>query len=172
MGDEMEITEFDILVGEEAVLKEMTARHKERADRLKQQAIAEGTPMRSKVFGLKVAGIDLVEGSEPEPFTRYQLTDPQKAIDWIDANRPDTDGFASANLEAFCIWWLENTGEKPDGLDIIEGMTEGKPVTAKFAIRKRDYVPKILDKMRNTPEISGQVVMTLVGETLLLEEGR
>lgn len=159
-----EITEFDVLVAEEAVLKKANAIHKERVERMKAEAVANGTPMRSKLFGLKVAGIDLVDGKPAERDVRYQLTDPQRAIDWMDETRPDTDSFAQDYLELFCEWWFVHTGELPDGFDAIEYETEEKPVTAKFLIRKREFVDVIINKMLETPQLAEPVRARLLAD--------
>lgn len=168
---ENRITEFDALVAEEAVLKEATKIHKAKVDSMKMAAIENGTPMRSKLFGLKNAGLDLVEGTDPEPFVRYSISDAQKVFDWMDATRPDTDGFASDNIEAFCQWWFEHTGELPDGFERIEGMTEGKAISARFVVRKPEA---IIEQMRDMPELTKATVGNLLGAeaTPLLEGAR
>ena len=150
----MKASEIDLAFAEEAILKRANAMHKDRVDALKAKAIEEGTPMRSKLFGLKSGGIDLVEGKKPEPFVRYALSDPQKATDWMDENRPDTDCFAQDNLELFCRWWLENTGELIPGFDKYEGMTEGKPISARFTVRKPDEVIEKMQEVQGLPEMA------------------
>lgn len=168
---ENRITEFDALVAEEAVLKEITKGHKAKVDSMKMAAIENGTQMRSKFFGIKNAGIDLVEGADPEPFVRYSISDAQKVIDWMDATRPDTDGFASDNLAAFCQWWFEHTGELPDGFERIEGMTEGKAISAKFVVRKPEAV---IEKLFDKPDLMKATIVNLLGAeaTPLLEGAR
>ena len=165
----MEILPIDEIMAEEAILKEMNALHKEKVDMLKAQAVANGTPMRSKLFGLNSGGIDLVEGKPSEPFVRYSLTDPDAVIDWMDETRPETDGFAQDNLEAFCQWHFEHTGELPPGFDRYTGMTEEKPITARFTARKPQQIIEAIGGIDGMPQ---RVLGGLLGaESARLLEG-
>jgi len=154
------MTLIDEVMAEEAVLKKATEIHKAKVDMLKNQAVENATPMRSKLFGLKTGGIDLVDGKPPETVVSYSLSEPQKVIDWMDETRPETDGFASDNLAAYCQWWFEHTGELAPGFYRNEYQTEGKPMSARFVVRKADDVIAVL---REKPELAQETLHSLLG---------
>ena len=58
------------------------------------------------------------KGKPGEKGERFYVYDVQAVIDWMDAERPDTDCFAQDNLEQFAEWHFRQTGELPDGCKI------------------------------------------------------
>ena len=67
------------------------------------------------------------KGKPSEKGTRFTCYDVDKAIDWMDRERPDTDCFAQDNIEQFAEWHFRSTGELPDGCQVLEYETEAQP---------------------------------------------
>jgi len=168
--------EIDRAIAEEAVLKKAQEIHKERVDALKAQAVREGTPMRSTLFGIKVGGVDLVDGKPSAPFSKFNVHDREAALDWLDELN-DMEayayGFARDNIEKFAEWYLEMTGECADGCTLINGVTEEVPMSAKFVIRSKAKVAEVIDKLRESPELTESTMLGLLGADIapLLEGG-
>jgi len=159
-------TKFDVLVAAKATEKEFAKRVKALEDECKEEFMeryrADGTDrMRSTVFDPKAAWMTLRGGRPSERVRRFQLNDPQAAIDWMDAARPETDGFAQDNLERFCEWWFMQTGECPDGCTVLEYDSEPVEPTPALTVKEA----KVLPALKANAALLGEV------NTLLLEEG-
>lgn len=142
----MEPTKIDRLFAAKAVLKAAEAEVKmleaECKDALMDRYLEDGTDrVRSPFFGKEAGYLGIQEGKASERKIRMYVADEQAVVDWMDETRPETDGFASDNLEAFCIWWFENTGEDIPGFNRIEYDTEpGKPI-AKLVVKEKVVIP-------------------------------
>lgn len=83
----------------------------------------------SKFLGFEAGTLLLQKrkGKPSEKGEKFAVYDVQAVIDWMDEERPETDSFASDNLEAFAEWWLHNTGEMPPGCKLIPYETPEVP---------------------------------------------
>ena len=159
-------TKFDLLVAAKATEKEFAKRVKSLETECKEEFMerykAEGTDrMRSTVFDSKAAYMTMKGGKPSEKVEKFQLNDPDAAIDWMDETRPKTDGFATANLGEFCKWWFYKTGECPDGCTVITYDSEPVDPTPCLVVKEA----KVLPALQANPNLLGEV------NTLLLEDG-
>ena len=161
----MQPTRIDNLFAAKAVGKEIDRRVKELEDEVKAEAIAEyknggSDRKRSRIFGNKAGYLTIKEGKPSERVTRFQLVDVQEATDWMDATKPDTDSFAQDNLELFCKWWFEHTGECPDGCTVITYDTEPGEPTAILSVKEKVVLPMLMEN----GELFGEVNQMLLGD--------
>ena len=112
------------------------------------------------MFDPKAAWMTMKGGKPSEHVSRFQVTDPQKVVDWMDETRPETDSFASANLAQFAEWWFTNTGEMPDGCDVFEYDTEPVEPTPALTVKEAMVLPAI----QANQELFGEVNQLLLGE--------
>lgn len=159
-------TKFDVLVAAKATEKEFAKRVKaletECKDEFMERYRADGTDrMRSTVFDPKAAWMTMKGGKPSERVDRFQLNDQDAAIEWMDETRPETDSFATANLEEFCRHWFYSTGECPDGCSVITYDSEPVEPTPCLYVKEA----KVLPALQANPHLLGEV------NTLLLMEG-
>ncbi len=69
------------------------------------------------------------KGKQGEDVERFYMYDIDKLVDWMDRERPETDGFASEYIEKFAEWHFRQTGEMPDGCALEKYRTEDVPDT-------------------------------------------
>lgn len=158
-------TKFDLLVAAKATEKEFSKRVKVLENECKEEFKREFAELgidrkRSTVFDQKAAWMTMKGGKPSEHVSRFQVTDQQKVVDWMDETRPETDSFASANLEQFAKWWFEHTGEMPDGCDVIEYDTEPVEPTPALTVKEALVLPAI----QENPELFGEVNQLLLGD--------
>ncbi|MBQ9003057.1 MAG: hypothetical protein IJ087_14485 [Eggerthellaceae bacterium] len=158
-------TNFDLLVAAKAVEKTFAKRVKALETQVKDEFIEkyrnDGTDrMRSTVFDGKAAWMTMKGGKPSETVTKFQMTDAQAVIDWMDENRPETDSFATDNLAQFAQWWFEHTGECPDGCKVITYDTEPTEPTPALTVKEAMVLPVLQDN----PRILGEVNELLLGE--------
>ena len=156
---------FDVLVAAKATEKEFSKRVKALEDECKKELMdryrSDGVDrMRSTVFDPKAAWMTLKGGKPSERVTRFQLNDMDAAIDWMDENRPETDSFATDNLEQFCKWWFEHTGECPDGCAVITYDSEPVEPTPCLTVKEA----KVLPALQSNPTLLGEVNVLMLGE--------
>ena len=161
----MQPTAIDNLFAAKAVSKEIDKRVKELEDEVKAEAIADyksggSDRKRSRIFGNKAGYLTIKEGKPSERVTRFQLVDVQEATDWMDGAKPDTDSFAQDNLELFCKWWFERTGECPDGCTVIAYETEPGEPTAILSVKEKVVLPMLMEN----GELFGEVNQLLLGD--------
>lgn len=137
---------------EKAVVDELTDEYKAHDRALKERFLEmtdgmDKAQQYSDVFG-ELCSLSKVKGKPSEDAVRYDVTDQQAVIDWMDEQRPETDGFAQDNLKAFCMWWFEHTGECPPGFAAIPYKTIAQPPSAKW-VTKRDARPKMFEILRD-----------------------
>lgn len=157
-------TNVDLLFAAKAVSKEINSRVKALEDEVKAEFLEEyerdGTDRkRSPMFGKEAGWLTMKEGKPSEHVTRFQVDDPQKVIDWMDRERPETDSFAQDNLEMFAKWWFEHTGEKPDGCSLFEYDTEPGQPTPALTVKEKVVLPLLKDNA-----LSGHVNELLLGD--------
>ena len=101
----------------------------------------------SDVFG-ELCSLSKVKGKPSEKAVRCSLVEPEEALEWVDEQEPSTLGFALDNLEGFCKWHFEHTGECPPGFTVITYDTIPKPPSAKWGM-KRGAPEKMFDILRD-----------------------
>jgi len=158
-------TKLDVLFAAKAAGKEINNRIKALEDEVKAEFMEEyeqgGTDRkRSTVFGKEAGYLTMKEGKPSEHVTRFQVDDPQKVVDWMDYVKPETDSFASDNLEMFAKWWFEHTGEMPDGCTLFEYDTEPTKPTPMLSVKEKVVIPML--KANNV--LSGEVNQLLLGD--------
>lgn len=109
------------------------------------------TQRRSQYFG-KGAGTLSVAFSKEKPSeekVEYSLADRDAFADWLDENPLSYARFIRDNAVEFGQWWLEQTGELPDGISRIAYMTEAEPerVTGVRLAVKKDVIMDALRPM-------------------------
>lgn len=161
----MQPTKVDNLVAAKAVVKEVDRRIKRFEDEVKAEFIEEyknggADRKRSRIFGNKAGYLTIKEGKPSERVTKFQLVDVQEATDWMDATKPDTDSFAQDNLEQYCQWWFERTGECPDGCTVITYDTEPGEPTAILSVKEKVVLPMLMENR----ELFGEVNQLLLGD--------
>lgn len=161
----MQPTEFDYLVMARTAARKIDKRVKSIEDEQKAIFIdsykENGTDRkRSLLFGKEAGCLYIREGKPSERVTKFQLVDAQEATDWMDETKPETDSFAQDNLELFCKWWFERTGECPDGCTVITYDTEPGEPTA--VLRVNDDV--VLQALMENRELFGEVNQRLLGD--------
>lgn len=109
------------------------------------------TQRRSQYFG-KGAGTLSVAFSKEKPSeekVEYKLADWEAFGGWIDDNMMACAKYMLANAADFGQWWLEQTGELPDGISRIAYMTEAEPerVTGVRLAVKKDVIMDALRPM-------------------------
>ena len=161
----MQPTKVDNLVAAKAVVKEVDRRIKRFEDEVKAEFIEEyknggADRKRSRIFGNKAGYLTIKEGKPSEHVTRFQLVDVQEATDWMDEAKPDTDSFAQDNLEQYCQWWFERTGECPDGCTVITYDTEPGEPTAILSVKEKVVLPMLMENK----ELFGEVNQLLLGD--------
>lgn len=164
-------SKVDLLFAAKAVSKEMAARVRALEDECKAELaddyMRDGTDRRrSPLFGDGAGWLSVVK-RDPEPARRerrFQLTDPQAAIDWMEEARPDTDTFASENLEAFARWHFEATGELPGGCDLVEYEVPAVPAGVKS-------VTLTVKEKVVLPQLAGDAALLGEARRLLLGDG-
>lgn len=157
-------SKFDVLVAAKATEKEFSKRVKKLEDECKSEFMKryreDGVDrMRSTVFDSKAAWMTLKGGKPSEKVTRFQLNDPDAAIDWMDETRPETDSFATDNIEQFCKWWFEHTGECPDGCVVLTYDSEPVEPTPCLTVKEA----KVLPELQANPNILKEVNVLLLG---------
>ena len=146
----MQPTKLDLLFASKAMAKEINARVKELEDECKAELLEEyetsgNDRKRSPFFGKEAGYIGVQEGKPSEKVTRFQMVDADAVIDWMDATRPETDSFATANLAQFAEWWFEHMGEVPDGCTVITYDSEpGRPIV-KLVVKEQVVLPKLAE---------------------------
>ena len=132
----MELSKYDELVWLEAVIKEAGKRRDwlkgECKDELLEQYESDGTTQkRSKLFGkgASVMSVTFSKPVEPQPVVEFNLASWEDFREWVDddANIKAVRDYAFCKAEAFGEWWLNATGELPDGIDRVVTMTEAVP---------------------------------------------
>lgn len=161
----MQPTKVDNLVAAKAVVKEVDRRIKRFEDEVKAEFIEEyknggADRKRSRIFGNKAGYLTIKEGKPSERVTKFQLVDVQEATDWMDEAKPDTDSFAQDNLEQYCQWWFERTGECPDGCTVIPYDTEPGEPTAILSVNEKVVLPMLMENR----ELFGEVNQLLLGD--------
>ena len=161
----MQPTKVDNLVAAKAVVKEVDRRIKRFEDEVKAEFIEEyknggADRKRSRIFGNKAGYLTIKEGKPSERVTKFQLIDVQEATDWMDEAKPDTDSFAQDNLEQYCQWWFERTGECPDGCTVITYDTEPGEPTAILSVKEKVVLPILMENR----ELFGEVNQLLLGD--------
>lgn len=161
----MQPTKVDNLVAAKAVVKEVDRRIKRFEDEVKAEFIEEyknggADRKRSRIFGNKAGYLTIKEGKPSERVTKFQLVDVQEATDWMDEAKPDTDSFAQDNLEQYCQWWFERTGECPDGCTVITYDTEPGEPTAILSVKEKVVLPMLMENR----ELFGEVNQLLLGD--------
>ena len=159
-------TKFDVLVAAKATEKEFSKRVKALESACKSEFMEryrmDGTDrMRSTVFDQKAAWMTLKGGKPSEHVTRFQVNDLDKVVDWMDAQRPETDSFATDNIAQFAQWWFEHMGELPDGCELFEYDTEPTEPTPALTVKEAMVLPALRDMPQHTN----------VTQALLLEDG-
>lgn len=109
------------------------------------------TQRRSQYFG-KGAGTLSVAFSKEKPSeekVEYKLADRDAFADWLDENPLSYARYIRDNAVEFGQWWLEQTGELPDGISRITYMTEAEPerVTGVRLAVKKDVIMDALRPM-------------------------
>ena len=160
-------TPADILWAKKAIVKQLSTEVKEDEQALKQQAVEDykagrGGQVRSPMFGNKSGWITVKEGKPPEERTAYVLEDYQKAIDWMDETRPDTDGFATDNIEAFCQWWFTQTGEQIPGFEVRSYTTEQGEPSATFTVKEGIVLPLLMENEEMRAALAGPISQMLL----------
>ena len=158
-------TKFDVLVAAKATEKEFAKRVKALETECKAEFVenfkATGNDrMRSTVFDGKAAWMTMKGGKPSEHVVKFQMTDPQEVIEWMDENRPETDSFAQDNLAQFAEWWFVHTGECPDGCTVIE--YESEPVEPVPALTVKEAM--VLPALQENPNLLGEVNTLLLGD--------
>ena len=158
-------TKFDVLVAARATEKEFAKRVKALENECKEEFIenykANGTDrMRSTVFDGKAAWMTMKGGKPSVPATKFQLNDPDLFVDWMDAQKPETDSFAQDNMAQFAEWWFNKTGECPDGCVVINYDTE--PVEPTPALTVKEAL--VLPALQANPNLLGEVNTLLLGD--------
>lgn len=161
----MQFTRIDTLFAAKAISKEIDRRVKKLEDEVKAAFVDEyksggSDRKRSRIFGNKAGYLTIKEGKPSERVTKFQLVDVQEATDWMDAAKPDTDSFAQDNLELFCKWWFEHTGECPDGCTVINYDSEPGEPTAILTVKEKEVLPILVEN----GELPGEVNQLLFGE--------
>lgn len=157
-------SKFDLLVAMKAMEKEVSKRVKELEDEVKSEFMdsyrASGVDrMRSTVFDPKAAWLTLKGGKPSERVERFQLNDPDAAMDWMDDNSPDTYKFAIANIEEFCKWWFYSTGECPDGCAVIAYDSEPVEPTPCLTVKEA----KVLPALKDNPGLLNEASVLMLG---------
>lgn len=67
------------------------------------------------------------KGKPGEQGEKFAVYDVQALVDWMDAEKPDTDCFAADNIELFAEWYFKDTGEMPDGCKLVPFSSPGTP---------------------------------------------
>ena len=158
-------TKFDVLVAAKATEKEFSKRVKALETECKQEFMDEYRESgvdrkRSTVFDPKAAWMTLKGGKPSEKVTRFQLTEPDRFVDWMDENRPETDTFAQANMAQFAEFWFHQTGECPDGCQVIT--YDSEPVEPTPALTVKESM--VLPALQENQNILGEVNRLLLGD--------
>ena len=159
-------SKFDYLVAAKATEKEISKRVKALENECKEEFLdeyrAKGVDrVRSTVFDSKAAYMTMAGGKPSELVEKFQLNDPQAMIDWMDEEKPETDSFATDNLEEFGKWWFYHTGECPEGCSVIRYESEPVEPTPRLTVKE----DKVLPMLRENPNLLNDV------QVLLLDEG-
>lgn len=158
---------IDRLFAAEALIKKLM----DLRDELKSECASEllqayeengDTQRRSQYFG-KGAGTFSVAFSKPKPSeekAEYHLADWEAFGGWLDDNPMAMARYLLVHAEEFGQWWLEQTGELPDGISRIAYMTEEEPERA-IGVRLAVKKDVVIDALR--PQLPASVVGLLEG---------
>ena len=158
------MNKIDRLFAAKAVSKEIDKRVKELEaeckDELMEEYLRTGNDRRRSVaFGDKAGYLSVrkSEASAAWDETSFRVLDEDELSDWMDRDRPDTDGFAAAHLPQFALWWFESTGECPPGCATEVIRHEAEPPKAcgvTMSVKEDVVIPIMLDQgLLSSPEL-------------------
>ena len=164
----MQTTKIDKLFALKAVKKKIDEEYKllegECREELLEAYRKDGTDRKVSPFFGSDAGkfsIKRTGGKDAETVRDFVLADDEKLAEWLEANPDAALRYAMLNAKDFARYWVNWSGEIPDGMEMTETHVEATPptLTAQVYSFKPDVV---LDKL-------GGNVLDGVNE-LLLEE--
>ena len=150
---------IDKLFALEAVIKELSQERDilkaECAEELLDSYEKNGDTQRRSVYFGKGAGCFSVSFSKEKPSVEaveYNLADKDAFADWLDENPIAYARYMLENASEFGEWWLNETGELPDGISRVSYMTAYEPehVSGVRLSVKKDAVIDVL--MPSLPE--------------------
>ena len=77
------------------------------------------TALTSPIFGPE-AGEYKYGRSRAKKVVEFNVTDSCELLEWLGDNPTAACSYAAANAQAFGEWWLNETGELPDGVSRVE----------------------------------------------------
>jgi len=142
----MEVKKVDKLFALKAVEKRVKTEREEleaevRNDLISQFAESGNDRMRSPYFG-NDAGTYTYIPPKDEEMTEWNLADWSKLADWLAKDPKAAEQFIFANFEQFGKWWLEQTGEVPEGIARVT-FTTTKPGSTRLAVKDQVVFDKL-----------------------------
>ena len=137
---------IDKLIGLRAIKEEVDAAYKEAelaASEYLEQVEGTSPVQVSAIFGPE-AGEYKRGRSRARAHVAYVMEDMEKLAGWCDGNQMACEQYALANAEAFGQWWLETSGEVPDGIRRDEWEEPSHPTAPKLYRFDRERVKSML----------------------------
>lgn len=112
-----------------------------RQELLEQYERGGGDRMRSKFFGNEAGTYTYTPPSEVEA-VEWNLCDWTALAEWLAKNPKAAEQFVYAHFEQFGSWWLDRTGEVPDGIARVK-YTTIKPGQTRLAVKDQVVFDKL-----------------------------
>ena len=132
----MDITKYDRLFALKALKKRVDEEYKlcegDCRETLLMEYEEDGTDRKtSKFFGPEAGkfSVKRTGGSEAHVDLEFSLDDDVVFCEWLDENKDAAIRYAIANAQDFGRFWLNYSGEKPDGIEVDEIAVPAQPPT-------------------------------------------
>lgn len=132
----MEVTKIDKLFALKAVKKKVDEEYKllegECREELLEAYGKDGVDRKSSPFFGPEAGkfsIKRTGGKDAETVREFEMVDDEKLADWLEANKGAALRYALLNAKDFAAYWVNWSGEIPDGMEMTETHVEATPPT-------------------------------------------
>lgn len=166
----MEPTKIDKLFALKAVKKKIDEEYKllegECREELLEAYGKDGTDRKTSPFFGPDAGkfsIKSTGGKDAETVREFEVADDEKLAEWLEENKGAALRYAMLNAKDFAAYWVNWSGEIPDGVEMTETHVEATPPT--LTAQVYSFNPSVvLEKL-------GGNMFEKVNE-LLLDDGR
>ena len=132
----MEPTKIDKLFALKAVKKKIDEEYKllegECREELLEAYARDGVDRKiSPFFGLDAGKFSIKRsgGKDAETVRDFELADDEKLAEWLESNHDAALRYAMLNAKDFARYWVNWSGEVPDGMEMTETHVEATPPT-------------------------------------------